>query len=235
MAHGGSVFELDAPALLRMIPPDWLEAMEAARSPLDLAGLAGRLSAETGPIVPDRELWFRALEVSPLASVEAVILGQDPYPDPALAEGLAFSVPKGARLPLSLSRILGEAGRADTVAPDGRSLLPWAERGVLLLNTALTVPSGAAGGHLRFGWRDVTDAILHAVAAQQRPIVFLAWGRPAQRALARVGISEADGQIICRTCHPAQRHGDFVGSDPFSKANAMLEERGATPIDWSIG
>lgn len=205
--------DLDGATLRGMIPPDWLSAMEAAAGDLDLDGLATRLRNERRPILPSRGRWFRALELTPLPSVRAVILGQDPYPDADLAEGLAFSVPPGEKLSLSLRRILAEARAVTAVGDEVRSLLPWAKRGALLLNTALTVPEGVAGGHLRIGWRDVTEAILRAVVRQQHPVVFFAWGRPAQAILIRVGIADGSDHIVCADYHPADRRSRFVTAD----------------------
>jgi uracil-DNA glycosylase len=133
-----------------------------------------------------------------------------------------------------LSRILAEARTVARVDDDARSLLPWARRGILLLNTALTVPEGVVGGHLKIGWSDVTSAALLAVASLERPIVFLAWGRLAQRSLARVGIVDGGQHIVCAAFHPADRRRRFIGSNPFGTANARLRERNAQPIDWSI-
>lgn len=212
----------------------WLQAMESAAGELDFDRIAVQLHDERRPILPSRDGWFRALDATPLASVRAVILGQDPYPDADLAEGLAFSVPSGNKVPRSLSRILAEARTVAAVADGARSLLPWAKRGVLLLNTALTVPEGVAGGYMKIGWLDVTDAALLAVARRPGPIVFFAWGRYAKAALARVGIVDDDRHIVCATYHPADRRNLFVGSNPFGTANAQLRERGAEPIDWSI-
>ena len=226
---------IDGSSIRALVPAVWLQAMESAAGKLDFVRLAAQLREERRPILPSRDRWFRALEATPLASVRAVILGQDPYPDADLAEGLAFSVPSGNKVPRSLSRILAEARTVAPVADGTRSLLPWAKRDVLLLNTALTVPEGIAGGHLKVGWIDVTDAALLAVARRPFPVVFFAWGRYAQAALARVGIVEGDRHIVCTAYHPADRRNRFVGSNPFGTANARLRERGAEPIDWSIG
>ena len=226
---------IDGSSIRALVPAVWLQAMESAAGELDFDRLAAQLHEERRPILPSRDRWFRALDATPLASVQAVILGQDPYPDADLAEGLAFSVPSGNKVPRSLSRILAEARTVAPVADGARSLLPWGKRGVLLLNTALTVPEGVAGGHLKIGWSDLTSAALLAVARRQGPIVFFAWGRHAQRALVRAGIVDDGRHIVCTAYHPADRRGRFIGSNPFGTANARLRERGAEPIDWSIG
>jgi len=226
---------IDGSSIRALVPAVWLQAMESAAGELDFDRLAAQLDEERRPILPSRDRWFRALDATLLASVRAVILGQDPYSDADLAEGLAFSVPSGNKVPRSLSRILAEARTVAQVDDDARSLLPWAKRGVLLLNTVLTVPEGVAGGHLRVGWIDVTDAALLAVARRPGPVVFFAWGRYAQAALARVGIVEGDRHIVCTAYHPADRRSRFIGSNPFGTGNARLRERGAESIDWSIG
>jgi uracil-DNA glycosylase len=226
---------IDGSSIRALVPAVWLQAMESAAGELDFNGLAAQLHEERRPILPSRDRWFRALDATPLASVRAVILGQNPYSDADLAEGLAFSVPSGNKVPRSLSRILAEARTVAPVADGTRSLLPWAKRGALLLNTALTVREFVAGGHLKAGWLDVTDAALLAVARRPGPIVFFAWGRYAQAALARVGIVEGGRHIVCTAYHPADRRNRFIGSNPFGTADARLLERGAEPIDWSIG
>jgi len=162
--------------LRALIPISWRPAIDGTVPRKEFEQLARRLDEEQRDILPADGQWFRALEVTSLTAVRAVILGQDPYPTEGQAEGLAFSVPDGLDTPRSLGRILNEAAREDTIAPGRTSLLPWAGRGVLLLNTALTVPRDQAGGHAQIGWQPVTDAILRAVASQPGPVVFMPWG-----------------------------------------------------------
>jgi uracil-DNA glycosylase len=160
-----------------------------------------------------------------------VILGQDPYPTPSHANGFAFSVRPDLRpLPRSLSNIYAELEADLGVARPSGDLTDWADQGVLLLNTALTVPPGAAGGHLRLGW----DALLRQVLARldQAPRALLLWGRPAQKA-AR-GMQHPD-HLRIETPHPSplSARTGFFGSRPFSRVNRWLEGRGAPPIAWS--
>lgn len=174
---------------------------------------------------------FRALELTPRAAVRVVILGQDPYPTPGRATGLAFGFPPGMAPRDSLKNIMAEVA-ADTgrAKPDG-DLSPWAEQGVLLLNTALSVPLGQPGGHARWGWDRLTAEILAATAADG-PRAFLLWGAPAQKAARAL---PRDGHLFLETSHPsplAQYRG-FTGSRPFSAANAWLAARGEPPIDWA--
>ena len=185
-------------------------------------------------VLPDPSAIFRALTLTPLPAVKAVILGQDPYPTPGDANGLAFSYVGGRRLPASLKVILAElapeGGKPDFSTGD---LTPWAERGVLLLNSALTVEAGKAGAHLRFGWSQLTDEAVAAVSAREEPAVFLLWGAQAR---AREALIDASRHGIVASGHPSplNRARDFPGSRPFARANAWLEGHGRTPIDWRL-
>lgn len=174
---------------------------------------------------------FRALRETPLPAVKAVILGQDPYPTPGDANGLAFSYVGKGRLPASLKVILAEAGSPREAGGD---LTPWARQGVLLLNTALTVEAGKAGAHLRLGWSSLTDEAVAALARREAPSVFLLWGAQAR---ARAGLIDGSRHAIIESGHPSplNRARDFPGSDPFGRANAWLVERGLAPIEWRLG
>ncbi len=231
---GGVILTIDE--LRALIPADWRTGMERTLATADLARLAMRLSNEPRTILPtERKHWFRALALTPATGVRAVIIGQDPYPRAEHAEGLAFSVPNMAkRVPPSLVRILSAAREVATIFPGHASLIPWAERGVLLLNTSLTVPEGMAGGHRGAGWRPVTDAILHAVARQTRPVVFMPWGVEARAAIRRVGIEDGRPHIVCPSVHPMERRGTFMNSHPFALVNNRLGLLGLDPIDWSL-
>ena len=226
---------LTAERLRALIPAGWCAAIDVMLAESVFQDLAVRLAAEQRDIFPAREQWFRALDVTSLTEVRAVIIGQDPYPKKEQAEGLAFSVPDGVRpVPPSLLRILGETKREDTIVPGRTSLLPWAKRGVLLLNTVLTVPEGKAGGHAKIGWQPVTDAILRAVASQPGPVVFMAWGAHARAAVMRTGIEDGHPHIVCSSVHPMERRGSFIGSNPFGCVNDRLLRIGQAPIDWSL-
>lgn len=174
---------------------------------------------------------FRALRETPLSAVRAVILGQDPYPTPGDANGLAFSYVGAGRLPASLRVILAEAGSPRTAGGD---LTPWARQGVLLLNSALTVEAGKAGAHLRYGWSALTDEAVAAVSARAQPALFLLWGAQAR---ARAGLIDAARHAVFESGHPSplNRARDFPGSDPFGRANAWLEAQRVPPIDWRLG
>ena len=195
-----------------------------------LAAVEDALAEEGRPIAPPAALAFRALELCQPEDVRCVILGQDPYPTPGHAHGLAFSVPEGTKpLPPSLRNILREL--SDDIGPRARpDLSDWAAGGVLLLNTALTVPVGAIDAHRRLGWHPLIDEVLDRVA--RRPTAFILWGKRAQDAAK--GIDPAV-HLKIETAHPsplAARKG-FFGSRPFSRVNAWLASRGEAPIDWA--
>jgi uracil-DNA glycosylase len=220
--------------LRALIPVDWRTAIDGPLAETEFEQLARRLGEERRDIFPACEQWFRALEVTSLAAVRAVILGQDPYPTEGQAEGLAFSVSDGQRAPRSLERILSAAAQEDTIVPGRTSLLPWARRGVLLLNTALTVPAGQAGGHAKIGWQPVTDALLRAVASRPGPVVFMPWGAPARAAVRRAGILDGHPHVVCPSVHPMERRGSFIESSPFGAVNARLRDLGLDRINWSL-
>ena len=175
---------------------------------------------------------FRALALTPRPRVRVVILGQDPYPTPGRATGLAFSFPPGQKPRDSLKNILTElASDTGQVKVDG-DLTGWAEQGVLLLNPVLTVPVGESHGHKAFGWQALTAEILYATATDG-PRAFILWGAPAQKLCARL---PRDGHLFIETPHPSplSAHRGFFGSHPFSRANQWLAARGSPEIDWSL-
>ncbi len=190
------------------------------------------LTAETRPVLPPRGQMFAALELTPPDAVRVVILGQDPYPQRGHAHGLAFSVaPDVTPLPRSLNNIFRELSDDIGAAPANGDLRGWARQGVLLLNTALSVPEGTAGAHARIGWNQLTRQVLKTVS--QVPAAFVLWGRRAQAH--EENILPGD-HLIIRTAHPSPlsaRRG-FFGSRPFSKVNDWLRTRGERPIDWAM-
>ncbi len=225
---------MTADELRALIPPDWRFVVESMVPASSVEHLARRLGEEHRAVFPSRGLWFRALFETQLADVRAVIIGQDPYPTRGQADGLAFSVPDAVQPPSSLKRIIREAEREATIIRGRSSLLQWARRGVLLLNTALTVPEGTAGGHATIGWQPVTDAILRAVASQPRRVVFLTWGADARDALGRVGVKDGYPHVVSPSVHPMERRGSFIGANPFGRANDRLRALGMDPINWSL-
>ncbi|RPF71543.1 uracil-DNA glycosylase [Aurantiacibacter spongiae] len=193
---------------------------------------AGRL------VFPPARQRFRALGLTPPDAVKVVILGQDPYHGAGQAHGLAFSVPAGIRPPPSLRNILRELeDDLGVPAPESGDLTAWARRGVLLLNTALSVEEGRAGSHARRGWAPITDAILRAVARRDAPTVFVAWGSHAQtRARAIPDLVEDGPHLLIESPHPSplSAYRGFFGSRPFSRANDFLIANGREAVEWRL-
>lgn len=190
----------------------------------------------TGTVYPPRQSLFAAFRLTPPERVRAVILGQDPYHEPGQANGLAFSVADGVRLPPSLRNIFEEL-RTDcgvTLRASG-DLTPWAEQGVFLLNSSLSVQAGAAGSHQAFGWQTFTDAAVRAVAALPQPVAFVLWGGHAQKKAALAADSPYP-RLVLQAPHPSplSAYRGFFGSRPFSKINAFLESAGSRAIDWQL-
>ena len=221
------------------IPESWREALMPVLQGPEARRLGGWLTREEadGKVVyPPRGQRLRALELTPLDAVKAVILGQDPYHGPGQAHGLCFSVPEGVRTPPSLVNIYKEL-RDDlgvAVPPHG-NLEHWARQGVLLLNNSLTVEAGKAGSHAGRGWDAVTDAAVAAVAARAEPSVFILWGSHARKKASRVPeLANNGSHLVLASPHPSplSAHAGFFGSRPFSKANAFLEAKGRGAIAW---
>jgi uracil-DNA glycosylase len=185
---------------------------------------------------------FRALTLTPLSQVRVLILGQDPYHGPGQAEGLAFSVPAGQRLPPSLRNIVAELQRDLGLPPPASgSLLPWARQGVLLLNSVLTVDDGQPGSHSKYGWQVLTDEILTVLVKHRRPKVVMLWGAHAQ---AKAGLlaGAAAAHLLLQCNHPSPLSArrpplPFLGCGHFSRARDFLltAEPGAAPLDWHLG
>ena len=217
--------------LLAGVHPSWLPAFSCAADAID--DIDHRLETErtTGIThAPDRTDTFRAFRV-PMESVRVVILGQDPYPTPGHAVGLAFSTNRNVRpLPRSLANIYAELWDDVGIPPaEHGDLSRWVDQGVLLLNTSLTVREGDAGSHRSWPWKDVTGAALRALAERGGPLVAVLWGREAQWATPLLS-----GIDLIESAHPSPlsaRRG-FFGSRPFSRVNDLLVAQGGDPIDW---
>lgn len=222
-------------------PPSWKVALDPVLASAKSEQLADFLRNEEAvgkEIYPPQDLRFRALELTPLPKVKAVILGQDPYLRAGQAQGLSFSVPMGVKVPPSLVNVQKEL-ESDLGIPRAShgNLESWAAQGVLLLNDLLTVEKGIAGSHKRRGWEEITDAVVAAVADRSEPCVFLLWGDPAGKKAERVPALLADGRhLILKAFHPSNMGGaakkGFFGCRHFSKANAFLGEHGRDAIDW---
>ena len=185
-------------------------------------------------IYPKSDDIFNALHLTPLSKVKVVILGQDPYHEPGQAEGLSFSVPKGEKFPPSLQNIYKELqDELGCYIPTSGSLRKWAEQGVLLLNTLLTVRAHAAFSHQGKGWEYFTDALIEAVNKEDRPIVYLLWGKAAR---SKATMLNNPKHLILESAHPSplSAHRGFMGNGHFKKANEFLMANNIEPIDWQI-
>ncbi len=202
--------------------------MQGLRSFLAAENASGRGFYPPGPLV------FNALRRTPLDRVRVVILGQDPYHGRGQAMGLSFSVPAGVTPPPSLRNIFAELGSdLGLPVPDSGDLTPWAECGVLLLNSVLTVGPGAPASHAGKGWETFTDRLIAELSARRDGIVFLLWGRYAQQKGAMV---DATRHHVLTAAHPSpySASNGFFGCRHFSRANALLEADGRAPIDWRL-
>lgn len=177
---------------------------------------------------------FKALDCTPFEQVKVVILGQDPYHGPGQAHGLCFSVRPGVALPPSLQNIYKEI-HADLGLPVARSgcLDAWAQQGVLLLNSVLTVAAGQAASHQGKGWEVFTDRVISVLNERGQNLVFLLWGSYAQRKGAMI---DRDRHLVLQSPHPSplSAHRGFFGNQHFSRTNAWLREHNKTPIDWRV-
>ncbi|MGT2828657.1 uracil-DNA glycosylase [Streptococcus hillyeri] len=185
---------------------------------------------QEGVIYPPREKVFAALTHTSFEDTKVVILGQDPYHGPQQAQGLSFSVPNDLPAPPSLQNILKEL-QEDIGLKETHDLTPWADQGVLLLNACLTVPAGNANGHANLIWEPFTDAVIKVLNQKETPVVFILWGGYARKKKAL--ITNSHHQVI-ESAHPSplSAYRGFFGSNPFSRANAYLEEAGLGKIDW---
>ncbi len=215
---------------------DWLDALrEEFRKPY-YAQLHKKVLEEyrTHVIFPPADDIFNAFHLTPLRNVKVVILGQDPYHNVGQAHGLCFSVKPDVEIPPSLVNIYKELqDDIGCTIPNHGYLTKWAEQGVLMLNTVLTVRAHQANSHHGIGWEEFTDAAIRAVNAQDRPIVYILWGRPAQ---AKKAMLNNPKHLILEAPHPSplSAYRGFFGSKPFSQANEFLKANGVEPIDWKI-
>ncbi len=219
------------------IAGDWLPAVQAEFKKPYYKELYRFVQHEyaTQTVFPPAGDIFNALHLTPLGKVKVVILGQDPYHNFNQAHGLCFSVqPSQPDLPPSLVNIFKELhDDVGCTMPDNGCLTYWAEQGVLLLNTVLTVRAHQANSHKKHGWEQFTDAILRAVNEQDRPVVYLLWGTPAQ---SKAPMLDNPRHLILRAPHPSplSAYRGFFGCRHFSQCNEFLTSHGETPIDWQI-
>ena len=215
---------------------DWYEALKGELSKEYYKRLFVTVHQEyrTRQIFPPANDLFNAFHFTPLKDVKVVILGQDPYHNVGQAHGLCFSVKKGVKIPPSLVNIYRELhDDLGCEIPQHGELTKWARQGVLMLNTVLTVRAHEANSHRDIGWEEFTDAAIKAVNEQDRPIVFILWGAPAQR---KKKMLNNPKHLILEAPHPSplSAYRGFFGSKPFSKANQFLEQNGVEKIDWGI-
>ena len=200
----------------------------------DLGAFLRREIASGKKIYPPGALIFSALNSTPLAKVKVVVLGQDPYHGPGQAHGLAFSVQPGVAPPPSLLNIFKELKRdLNLDMPRHGYLQSWAEQGVLMLNTSLTVEQGIAGSHAKAGWQTFTDRVIEVANAQCEHLVFMLWGAHAQ---GKSRLIDPTRHLMLKSAHPSplSAHRGFLGNGHFSRANQFLRQHGLEAIDWRL-
>jgi len=221
---------------MSMIENDWLEELEEEFHKPYYKELYEFVKEEynSTQVFPPSDEIFSAFHMTPLSKVKVVILGQDPYHDVGQAHGLCFSVKPNVAIPPSLKNIYKELHEdLGCYIPHNGYLVKWANQGILMLNTVLTVRAHMANSHRGKGWEKFTDAAIRALNKQDRPIVFLLWGRPAQT---KKKMLDNPKHLILEAAHPSplSANNGFFGSRPFSKTNQFLQENGLEPIDWQI-
>lgn len=218
------------------IANDWLEPLSPEFKKPYYAKLYKTIREEytSRQIFPDSQDIFNAFSLTPLSEVKVVILGQDPYHNVGQAHGLCFSVKPDVDIPPSLVNIYQELqSDLGCYIPDNGYLVKWAKQGVLLLNTVLTVRAHEANSHRGIGWEEFTDAAIRILNQQDRPMVFMLWGRPAQM---KKSMLNNPNHLVLEAPHPSplSAYRGFLGCRHFSRANAFLEDHGLAPIDWQI-
>lgn len=222
---------------MAMITNDWLDAIKPEFGKQYYRELFEFVKEEYSRVVvyPPADDIFNAFHFTPLSEVKVLILGQDPYHNVHQAHGLSFSVPLDQQeIPPSLQNIYKELqDDLGCSIPNHGYLKKWADQGVLLLNTVLTVRAHQAGSHQGKGWEQFTDAVIQAVNAQDRPVVYLLWGKPAQ---SKAKMLTNPKHLVLKAPHPSplSAYRGFFGCKHFSKTNEFLQEHGVEPIDWQI-
>ena len=189
---------------------------------------------ETATVYPPKDEIWSAFEHTAFRDVKVVILGQDPYHGPGQAHGLSFSVKAGVKIPPSLRNMFKEL-QEDLACdkPVEGTLTKWADQGVMMLNTVLTVRQGEAHSHRGKGWETFTDEVIRKLSERQEPVIFVLWGRPAQT---KKGLIDLERHDVIEAPHPSPLSANrgFFGSRPYSKVNSLLQERGQQPIDFCL-
>jgi uracil-DNA glycosylase len=220
-------------ALTDLVDPSWASALAPVTTQIAALGAFLHAERESGRgYLPAGQQVLRAF-AQPMDAVRVLIVGQDPYPSPGHAVGLAFSVPANMHpLPRSLQNIFQELETdLDVRRPRNGDLSRWTDRGVMLLNRVLTVEPGATGSHRGKGWEIVTGQAISALSTRGGPLVAILWGQDAQ------SVEPSLGNVPCiKSPHPSplSAHTGFFGSRPFSRANDLLRQQSSDPIDWSL-
>lgn len=218
--------------------PAWQEVLGPVKRADFFQQLMARIDAERAAgkaIYPPASEVFNAFTLTPLDNVKVVILGQDPYHGPGQAHGLCFSVQSGVKTPPSLVNIYKELAQdiEGFHVPEHGNLTAWAEQGVLLLNTVLTVEQGKAHSHAKWGWETFTDAVIKSVNDTQHGVVFLLWGSHAQKKGQNI---DTQKHYVLNAPHPSplSAHRGFLGCRHFSQTNKLLSQQGKTPVNWQV-
>lgn len=213
---------------------EWTEVFQKIKKKHDFSTLEEVLNDKykSGRVFPPREEIYTAFELTSFENVRVVILGQDPYHGEGQSHGLAFSVNEGIKIPPSLRNMYKELEDDLNIKRTGGSLKDWAGQGVLLLNTVLTVDANEANSHRGLGWEQFTDSVIEVVSEELENVVFILWGKPAQKKEALIDTSK---HLVIKSVHPSplSAYRGFFGSKPYSRTNAYLKEHGRAMVDWS--
>ncbi|WP_052254891.1 uracil-DNA glycosylase [Salinicoccus sp. YB14-2] len=213
---------------------EWPEVFKNIKEKQDFGTLEEVLDDKykNGSVFPPREEIYTAFELTSFENVRVVILGQDPYHGEGQSHGLAFSVNEGIKIPPSLRNMYKELEDDLNIVRTSGSLKDWASQGVLLLNTVLTVDAHEANSHRGLGWEQFTDSVIEIVSEELDNVVFILWGKPAQK---KAALIDASKHLIIKSVHPSplSAYRGFFGSRPFSRTNEYLRENGRAMVDWS--
>ncbi|HIV81612.1 MAG TPA: uracil-DNA glycosylase [Candidatus Salinicoccus merdavium] len=213
---------------------EWTEVFRKIKEKQDFSTLEEVLKDKykKGRVFPPREEIYTAFELTSFENVRVVILGQDPYHGEGQSHGLAFSVNEGIKIPPSLRNMYKELEDDLNIVRTGGSLKDWASQGVLLLNTVLTVDAHEANSHRGLGWERFTDSVIETVSEELDNVVFILWGKPAQKKETLIDTSK---HLVIKSVHPSplSAYRGFFGSKPYSRTNEYLKENGRAMVDWS--
>ena len=213
---------------------EWPEVFKKIKEKHDFSTLEEVLDDKykNGRVFPPREEIYTAFELTSFENVRVVILGQDPYHGEGQSHGLAFSVNEGIKIPPSLRNMYKELEDDLNIVRTGGSLKDWASQGVLLLNTVLTVDAHEANSHRGLGWERFTDSVIETVSEELDNVVFILWGKPAQKKETLIDTSK---HLVIKSVHPSplSAYRGFFGSKPYSRTNEYLKENGRAMVDWS--